>query len=129
MNISSHRDLRLETRDLKNHSPDTVYIVTHTVVATFVLFFSFLFFFFFLFLFFTFFFFTKDYNKSPKRKGKPDVQDFPRAMAKLRKSAEKVKKTLSASKEYVEERGRREVTVYGILCTVRGVCCVRGAAY
>ena len=77
-----------------------MYIVTHTVVATFVLFFSFLFFVLFCFL-------IKDYNKSPKRKGKPDVQDFPRAMAKLRKSAEKVKKTLSASKEYVEERGRR----------------------
>lgn len=34
--------------------------------------------------------FAEDYNKSPKRKGKPDVQGFPRSMAKLRKSAEKV---------------------------------------
>jgi len=40
------------------------------------------------------------FNQMKIRKGKKDVRDTPRSMAKLRKSAEKVKKVLSANKQY-----------------------------
>ena len=42
--------------------------------------------------------FAGEFNK--QLKGKKDVRDFPKAIAKLRKSAEKIKKVLSASKDY-----------------------------
>merc|ERR1719240_2294823 len=41
-----------------------------------------------------------DYNKQKSRTGMADVRSSPRAMAKLRKSAEKVKKVLSANKQF-----------------------------
>ena len=40
------------------------------------------------------------FNAMKIRKGKKDVRETPRSMAKLRKSAEKVKKVLSANKQY-----------------------------
>jgi hypoxia up-regulated 1 len=45
-------------------------------------------------------FMADEFNKMKIRKGKKDVRQTPRAMAKIRKSAEKVKKVLSANKKY-----------------------------
>lgn len=45
-------------------------------------------------------FMADEFNKMPARKGKADVRENVRAMAKLRKHADKVKRVLSANKNY-----------------------------